>query len=114
MGMEIGKNGQASPQTGAGREAMSAAAPAAAGTPPAGGARQGAVERYWIYGFTSSGEKWDLAVDDVFVFKCPCCGCILHVETDGTVTSFETLQDLIKRLIEKAEEEIVKVVVERW
>ncbi|MEM4762333.1 MAG: hypothetical protein QW230_05090 [Thermofilum sp.] len=116
MRIEIRENGQAAAQTGAGAAAMRVDAPAAAGTPPAGGAKQGAVERYRIYGYTAEGERWDLAVDDVFVFKCPCCGCVLRVEPDGTVILFRTLDDLISHLKRESEagERIVKIVVERW
>ncbi|MEM1930304.1 MAG: hypothetical protein QXH81_10065 [Thermofilaceae archaeon] len=126
--MEIGNemNKQAAAPAGAGAAAMRVDAPAAAGTPPAGGAKQGAVvrgrvERLVIVMRGSDGDEWIAAGEETIVFACPGCGSVFTVERDGTVTVFLSIDDLIQDLIAEwnllLEDEGVRVVevrVERW
>ncbi|MEM4454984.1 MAG: hypothetical protein QXT28_09755 [Thermofilaceae archaeon] len=74
------------------------------------------VKRYRIYGVDSEGNEWTLAADDRFVFRCPCCNCVILVEADE-VRAYRTLDDLIYVLKREAMEEgaeIVDVYVEEW
>ena len=74
------------------------------------------VKRYRIYGVDSEGREWTLAADDRFVFRCPCCNCIIMVEGED-VYAYRTLDDLIYALKREVAEEgakIVDVYVEEW
>ncbi|MEM1909570.1 MAG: hypothetical protein QXH81_09240 [Thermofilaceae archaeon] len=73
------------------------------------------VKRYRIYGVAEDGE-WTLAADDRFVFRCPCCNCVIMVEGED-VHAYRTLDDLIFALKREAAEEgviITDVYVEEW
>ncbi|MEM1929973.1 MAG: hypothetical protein QXH81_08405 [Thermofilaceae archaeon] len=100
-------------------------APAAAGSPPAGDAKQGAVkervERIVIIARGSDGEEWIMAGEETIVFRCPRCGSVFTVERDGTVTFYHSLGALIEELTDEwnflLRDEgvtVVEVKVERW
>ncbi|MEM2677880.1 MAG: hypothetical protein QXU62_04480 [Thermofilaceae archaeon] len=100
---------------------MSAAAPAAAGSPPSAGGVKERVERLVIYGIDSAGEKFIMAGEETIVFVCPHCAAAFTVERDGTVTFYRSLDVLIKDLIDEwnllLEDEgvtVQEVRVERW
>lgn len=100
---------------------MSAAAPAAAGSPPSAGGVKERVERLVIFARGSDGKEWIMAGEETIVFICPHCSTVFTVERDGTVAAYRSIDDLIKEMVEEwnyllkdENVSVVEVRIERW